>query len=578
MVTKDSKMGFFGSLSDVKMNELRKMLIGLDTEDLRRLALLVNDPEAFAEEISDLLPHSIKIMLEKDNISYSSLIPLVEEALKDSIKKDPHTLANILFPIMMPAIRKAVAEDIKNMVDSLNSTLENGFSPKRIGWRFQALVSNRSYAEIVLSNAYIFRVRQVFHIHKNTGLLLNSVSDGDAAESKDADMVSSMLSAIKDFVQDSFDVDGSNELDTITVGKFNIWIEQGPYSIIATIVDGDAPSQLRTVMKETVEKIHLKHSLELEQFSGEVDVFEKSLPYLQNCLLSEQKEKKKKKPVILIILLILLLAIGGYFAYSLIDRNIRIENLEESLKAEPGIVITEDNYEDGKTVFEGLRDPLSTNPYKLAKLAKVDTSEVSFNLKAFISLDDNLILVRAKDLLKPPKEVRLSYSNGTLFASGEAHEDWVYEAQKNYGRIAGISKFDITALYVLTDKKLIKETTLSIEKYYFVFKYKKVELNQNQKIKFTNLINEVNTVLDFNFSQDSVPVIVVIAHTSYAGNAEGNKKVAFERAQQFINLMINADIPMEVLVPKTDFIEDSDEGFPVRSVSFKVFYSRPEDL
>ena len=119
---------------------------------------------------------------------------------------------------------------------------------------------------------------------------------------------------------------------------------------------------------------------------------------------------------------------------------------------------------------------------------------------------------------------------------------------------------------------------MSIEKYYFVFNYKKVELNRDQKIKFNNLINEVNRVLDFNLSQDSVPVIVVIAHTSYDGNAEGNKKVAFERAQQFINLMINADIPMEVLVPKTDFIEDSDEGFPVRSVSFKVFYSKPEDL
>ena len=412
MAGKNSNMGFFGSLSDVKMNELRKMLIGLDTEDLRRLALLVNDPEAFAEEISDLLPHSIKIMLEKDNISYSSLIPLIEEALKDSIKRDPHTLANILFPIMMPAIRKAVAEDIKNMVDSLNSTLENGFSPKRIGWRFKALFSNRSYAEIVLSNAYIFRVRQVFHIHKNTGLLLNSVSDGDAAESKDADMVSSMLSAIKDFVQDSFDVDGSNELDTITVGKFNIWIEQGPFSIIATIVDGDAPSQLRTVMKEAVEKIHLKQSLELEKFDGDVDVFEKSTAYLNNCLLSEQKEKKKKKPVILIILFILLLAIGGYFAYSTIERNIRIDNLEELLKAEPGIIITGDECEDGKTIFEGLRDPLTTNPYKLAEKADVDTSEVTFNLKPYISLEDKLILQRAIEILKPTTKVRLSFSNG----------------------------------------------------------------------------------------------------------------------------------------------------------------------
>lgn len=73
-------------------------------------------------------------------------------------------------------------------------------------------------------------------------------------------------------------------------------------------------------------------------------------------------------------------------------------------------------------------------------------------------------------------------------------------------------------------------------------------------------------------------MIIVIAHTSYEENAGVNKYVAFERAQQFINLMIAAGIPMEVLVPKTDYIEDTGESFSVRSISFKVTYSKPEDL
>lgn len=555
------------------MNELRKMIIGLDTEDMKRLTLLVNDPEEFANEISELLPHSIKILLENDKISYSALIPLVEEALKDSVTKNPHKLTEILFPIMMPAIRRAVADDIKEMIESLNTTLENGFSPKRIGWRLTALFSGKSYAEIVLAHAYVYRVKQVFLIHKKTGLLLNDVSEGEKV-TKDVDMVTSMLSAIKDFVQDSFDVEQSHELDTIKVGKFNIWIQQGPAAIVAAIVDGDAPASLRGVLKEAIEKVQLKQSYDLEKFDGDIDVFATSTPYLERCLISEQIKKRKKKPLILIFLLLIIIGVGSFWAYTLIDRNLRIAKLEDALKAEPGIVVTGDESRNGKVVFEGLRDPLAASLLDIRKKYNVDSTEVGFALKPYISLEDNLILKRAIAILHPPASLRLSYANGTLFVAGEAEEGWVSGLYRNYPGIAGIENIDVTALLVLTNKLQVDRKILSIEQYYFIFKYKTVELNHDQRIKFKNLIDEVNTVLDFNLSQDSVPVMVVIAHTSYEGNAEANKDIAFERAQQFIDLMINAGLPMEVLVPQTDYIEDTDELYPVRSVSFKVIYSK----
>jgi len=578
MTSKGDNKGIFSGLSEVKMNELRKMIIGLDNEDMKRLALFINDPEAFSAEISELLPNSINLMLESGKISYSELVPAFESILQDSIKKDPHTLANILFPIMMPAIRKAVAEDLKKMIDSLNTTLEHGFSPKRIGWRFQALFSGKTYAEIVLSHAYIFRVRQVFLIHKKSGLLLNDVVETSQSVTKDADMVSSMLSAIKDFVQDSFDVEGSSELNTINVGQFNIWIEQGPEAIIATIVDGDASAELREQMKDAIEKIHLKYSQELRKFDGDTDVFAKTEPYLENCLLSEQKETKKRKPLTVIIIFILALLGLVYLSYLSVDKYLRMSNMEDSLNSKAGILITDDESTDGKTVFLGLRDPLSENPYAVAEQFGFDTADVHFKLKSYISLDISMVLKHAYAVLNPPEKVKLRMEGQTLFISGEADEEWVEMAKLRYYSIQGVNKLNIQELKILTNKTFIEKRMLSIEDYYFEFKYLKVELTDEQKIKFANLIDEVNEVLDFNFSQDSVPVIVVIAHTSYEGNAEANKRVAFERAQEFINLMINADIPMEVLVPKTDYVEDINYKYPVRSVSFKVIYSKPEDL
>jgi len=38
MAQSDQNTGVFGSMSEIKLNELRRMILGLDTEDLRRLA------------------------------------------------------------------------------------------------------------------------------------------------------------------------------------------------------------------------------------------------------------------------------------------------------------------------------------------------------------------------------------------------------------------------------------------------------------------------------------------------------------------------------------------------------------
>ncbi len=576
----DSKenMGFFGSMSEVKLNELRRMIIGLDTEDLRRLAYLVNDPDKFSEEISELLPNSIRILLDKGKINHTDIIPIVEEALRDSVQRNPKALSDILFPVMLPAIRKAVAEDIRTMIDSLNRTLEHGFSPRRIGWRFKALFSGMSYAEIVLSHAYIFRVKQVFLIHKKTGILLNSVSENDEKVTTDDDMVSSMLSAIKDFVQDSFSVDDDKELNEIKVGNFNIWIEQGPGAIIAAVIDGDAPSSLRKTLKETVEQVHIKHSYYLENFDGDTSIFQKVKPILSESIVSEQKEEKKRKPIILIILLIIILGLIGYWGYTAIEKSIRLNKLEESLSNTPGIVLTDDYNKDGKKIFVGIRDPFAMDPYQLSAISEVDSSEVGFDLSPYISLEPGFILKRAYLVLAPPPSISLRYSDGTIYATGTSESDWVDYANNNYMLVNGVNSFNFASVEIQTSRKKIKQTFESIERYSFCFDYEIVKLSEKQKVKFDSLIADINKALDFDFNQDSVPVIIVEVLTSYKGNPEANERYAYERAQEFINLMINGGIPMEVLVPRTKFVEDLKEEYPARCVYFRVTFSKPEDL
>ena len=89
--------------------------------------------------------------------------------------------------------------------------------PKGLKWRWQAMTSDRSYAEIVLANSVICSVDEVLLIHRETGLLLVHASR-DPQHARDADLVSSMLTAIEDFARDSFDLDDEDSLSSFSMG------------------------------------------------------------------------------------------------------------------------------------------------------------------------------------------------------------------------------------------------------------------------------------------------------------------------------------------------------------------------
>lgn len=569
-------------MATARINELRELLTGLDADELQQLNTLIKDPEAFSEEIRKLLPLAIRKMTDAGDLTMETLLPLLEEALRESIHHNRETLSDILFPIMMPAIRKAVAADIKQMLDSLNNTLEHGFSLKRVGWRLQALFSGRKYSEVVLSHAYVYQVKQVFLIHKATGLLLAQVSDSSREHAADADMVSSMLSAIKDFVQDSFANKKESTLQEINVGRMRILLEQGPHAILAAVVEGNVPKPYHDLMKETIEGVHVTFYRELEDFGGDVSPFESQKDLLLRCLQKEEKVQKKRKPVFAYFLLFLLIALMVYGIYLGVEKQLHYKHLLAGLNRTPGIVVVHSRAPlFGKITFSGMRDPLSSDPAGLLEKNHLRPDAVRFSWKPYLSVEPPLVLLRARRILKPPATVKMSFHEGVLRMSGSADSAWLNRVYEKYPMVFGVEKLKVS---VSMEKKLTKKkkeivhNILAIEKHVFHFRYNVFSLDSAQIREFDRLIAEVKQVLNFNFKQDSVPVIVVNSFTSYAGNIEGNKYIARHRAEQFINRMIRYGIPREVLVPKVRFIENFNNKYQNRSVTFRVKYVKPENL
>ena len=138
----------------------------------------------------------------------------------------------------------SLAASLSSMLESMNQTLEHSVSWRALQWRLTALRTGKSFAEIVLLNTLVYRVEQVFLIERDSGLLLQHVKS-NAVTAKYADMVSGMLTAIRDFARDSFRVSEDEGLDRFQVGDLSVLVEQGPHAILAAVVRGTPPPELR---------------------------------------------------------------------------------------------------------------------------------------------------------------------------------------------------------------------------------------------------------------------------------------------------------------------------------------------
>lgn len=562
-------------LSDNQLNELRQIILGLNREEVDHLHRLLKEPHEFSLEISNLLPHSIKKLIEDKNISKEDLIPLLENLLQDSIHQDPKRLANILFPVMGPAIRKAVAEDLKKMVESLNQGLESGVSPKHLKWRLQALFSNKSYAEILLSKAYVYHVKEVFLIHRQTGLMLRHETD-DEMLSPNADMVASMLSAISDFVKDSFHTNDNEGVEMMRVGDTNIWIEQGPHAAVAAVVDGNPPPDLRITMRESVEAIHYNFAYELEKFTGETTPFSKSSKFLRTCLQKEKVEKEAKPPYFAIAMLLIVLLMAGVLLYFHFEKKYRWSKFMALVEQADGIVVTDNFRQSGKFVIRGLKDKQAIDLSLVYPQFGFDSTDIDLQFKSYISLDPNLVLKRARMALKEPETIDLSYSSGVLFLKGTASDEWLNEARKIYVRVWGIDQIDESGLHFTEPQSVIKAASdlnwiiKVIERTNFTYLLNENKLNTRQEQLFDSLQIAATLLDSFNLVNSRNFTIQVLSYTSRISNMEANTKIAFARATSIIQRLEQAGVPAGLLKKQVVYVEDVEVPGPVRSVAFKL--------
>lgn len=429
--------------------ELRELLLGDERRKLDELQRRLDQPSRGAEELAEQLPEAIALRSGRDQKLARALAPTMETAISESVRRNPREIATAIFPVLGPAIRKALAEAMSSLVNSINRAVEHAFSLRGLAWRLEAWRTGTPYAQIVLRHALVYRVEQVFLIHAETGLLLAHAAPPDLKVT-DADLISGMLTAIQDFVSDSFRTQeaGGGRLRTFSVGELTVVVESGPQAILAAVVRGVPPDTLLPRLQDTLETVHLQFAAGFAHFTGNTAPFGAAVPLLESCLetvLSHERPRATRSRMVWLRWAIPLVLLAGFLGWRVVRAQRRFSAAVARLESQPGIQLVAARRGGGKWHFRGLKDPLAASPTLILAGLGADTGQVDAQWDPYLSLDPELVVARSALALGLPSTARLRLGHDTLYTEGEVPLAWAARAASLPLLPPGVSVLDLAA-------------------------------------------------------------------------------------------------------------------------------------
>ncbi len=434
-----------------RLEELRELLFGGERQRLDKLSRRLEDPRVRARDLALVLPDSLTVSAHAHPERLKSALQRpVEQCIQESVSRDKKFFADILFPVIGPAIRKSIAEALREFVTSINEAVEHTFSPTGIRWRLEALRTRKTFGEVVLKHTLVYRVDQVFLIENNSGRLMHHASHPDAF-SQDSDAVSAMLTAIQDFMQDSFATGEENPLHTVEMGEYLLYLAHGPHATLAGLVRGVAPPELRERFNALLDVLHDRHRGLLMRFDGNRQHLAKLAPMFDDLLLSAARPRRRltlwKSPALWLVLALVLAS--GVWLYRDYQQRLTAERLQSAFSGEPGIVLLDVARAGSDFTVSGLADPLARRPEEILAALRLEDVDVRLDFAPYTAAGGQFDLARARRALQVPDSVitRLR-PDGVLELAGFAPGEWIERLRSTVLLAPGVSGLDLRALEV----------------------------------------------------------------------------------------------------------------------------------
>ncbi len=277
-------------LSDIlaELEQLRTLVSEADTrtrdlqpevEILRRKTQ--KDAEGLIARITPVLGNMIggAIRDSRDEMA-EALGPVMGEAIRVQIRDSRKDMIEALYPVIGETVQRAISEFAKELQRNIDARLRRSIGPGGVLRTIFARLRGVPASQLALRDALPFTVQEIFLIQHGSGFLLAHFHPGDGAP-LDMDLIGAMLTAIRDFVHDSFGQDGTeNELDEVQYGDQRIIIQSGRSAYLAVVITGVEPEGLRARMHTLLSELHVKYGAFFGRYNGNTD----TLPDLRSRL------------------------------------------------------------------------------------------------------------------------------------------------------------------------------------------------------------------------------------------------------------------------------------------------------
>ncbi|PSB12888.1 flagellar motor protein MotB [Pleurocapsa sp. CCALA 161] len=527
------------------------------------------NPLSIARAIAPEIALSIReqILLDADAIP-KTLGPEMGKAIKAQIESERDAMVDALYPVIGSTISKYMVE----VVQDINSKIERTLSPEGIKRKFRAKVQGISEAELIFQESVGYRVRAIFLIDKDSGLIIQEIQI-PGERHLDSEMLAGMLTAIRSFANDC--IASGSELDLVDYGDWQILLEVAGYCYLAVIVAGEPPRAFITKTRQVLGEIVIEHDKAIQNFNGNLaDVPLGIKTKLERLTQTNQnKPQKSSSPILWLLIFVLGLV---FVPWGISSYRARIAHRIEQasviqLDAAPELSVyrLDPTVKQGKLIVKGrvpdkyLRDRAETILQAIAEQnqLEIDNQIVIIN----VPVSPNLVtgeIQRLTNLFnqQPQVSIQTSYQPKTLNINGLVRDESTRQSiGQAFKQIPGIEQI----VFNISEQ-------LPIVKQRIYFKSGSSELD------FVDNFAKINAVKQL-LQQHPQLHLQLVASNDTIGSSIINYKLNHKRCQSVKTALIARGILATRLINNCNSIRSANQQDPRRPnwlkryVGFKPF-------
>ncbi|MBK9715150.1 MAG: SH3 domain-containing protein [Kouleothrix sp.] len=196
------------------------------------------------------------------------IAPIIGDVVRRKIRDARPEMIEAFYPIVGQIVVRAVAEAIRDLARRIDAQLRASVGLRGLLRRAGARARGVSAAQLALRDALPFEIAAIFLIHRETGLLIWHTSR-EPLDPADSELIGGMLTAIRDFAQDTLGRGPEGQLDEIQYGDRRILIEATRSISLAVVVGGVEPAGLRAEMRSRAIEIEHTYEQKLRRYDGD---------------------------------------------------------------------------------------------------------------------------------------------------------------------------------------------------------------------------------------------------------------------------------------------------------------------